>query len=74
MIVTHVRELFDKDSYSRELEVKEILSKEIFEKMLDQGTAQALRDIIFSDDNAIDWEYAFYSIQKNMSELKTKLR
>ena len=74
LIVTHVRELLDKDSYSRELEVKGILSKEIFEKMSDQGTAQALRDIIFSDDNAIDWGYAFYSIQKNMPELKTKLR
>lgn len=74
LIVTHVRELLDKDSYSRKLEVKEILSKEIFEKMLDQGAAQALRDILFSDDNAIDWGHAFYSMQKNMPELKNKLR
>lgn len=74
LIVTHVRELLDKDSYSRKLEVKEILSKEIFKKMLDQGAAQALRDILFSDDNAIDWGHAFYSMQKNMPELKNKLR
>jgi len=70
LIVTHVRELLDKDPYSKELEVKEILSKEIFEKMSDQGAAQVLRDILFSDDNAIDWGHAFYSIQKNMPELK----
>lgn len=42
--------------------------------MLDQGAAQALRDILFSDDNAIDWGHAFYSMQKNMPELKNKLR
>lgn len=69
LIVTHVRELLNEDTYSRELEVKKILSKEIFEKMSDQGAAQVLRDILFTDDNAIDWGHAFYSIQKHMPEL-----
>lgn len=69
LIVTHVRELLNEDTYSRELEVKKILSKEIFEKMSDQGAVQVLRDILFTDDNAIDWGHAFYSIQKHMPEL-----
>ena len=50
--------------------VKEVLSKEIFEKMSDQSAAQALREIIFTSDNIIDWDRAFEAIQKYMPELK----
>ena len=72
LIVEHVRELVHNiDPYSKELQVKEILSKEIFEKMPDQGAAQILRSILFSDkNNVIDWNQAFYFIQKYMPELK----
>lgn len=55
----------------KELQVKEILSKEIFDKMPDQGAAQVLRGILFADkNNIIDWAQAFYYIQKYMPELK----
>ena len=55
----------------KELQVKEILSKEIFNKMPDQGAAQVLRSILFtSKNNVIDWTQAFYYIQKYMPELK----
>lgn len=70
-MVKHLKELFyNQDPHQNKLIVKKILSKEIFEKMSDQGAAQALRDILFSDDNIIDWGHAFYSMQKNMPELK----
>lgn len=72
LIVEHLRELiYNTDSYSKELQVKEILSKEVFDKMLDQGAAQVLRSILFADkNNVIDWTQAFYFIQKYMPELK----
>lgn len=55
----------------KELQVEEILSKEIFGKMSDQGAAQVLRNILFADrNNVIDWSKAFYFIQKYMPELK----
>lgn len=55
----------------KELQVKEILSKEIFNKMPDQGAAQVLRSILFTGkNNVIDWGQAFYYIQKYMPELK----
>lgn len=71
LIVKHANELvYDQDPYSKELQVKEILSKEIFEKMSDQGAAQVLRSILLTDkNNVIDWK-AFYCIQKYMPELK----
>lgn len=72
LMVEHLRELVHNiDPYSKELQVKEILSKEIFEKMSDQGAAQVLRSILFTDtNNVIDWTKAFYFIQKYMPELK----
>ena len=71
-LIEHLRELINNtDSCSKELQVKEILSKEIFDKMSDQGAAQVLRSILFADkNNVIDWTQAFYSIQKYMPELK----
>ena len=72
LIVKHTSELvYDQDPYSKELQVKEILTKEIFDKMKDQGAAQVLRGILLSDtNNVIDWAKAFYFIQKYMPELK----
>lgn len=72
LIVEHLRELIhNTDPYSKELQVKEILSKEVFDKMSDQGAAQVLRSILFADkNNVIDWTQAFYFIQKYMPELK----
>lgn len=72
LIVEHLRELIhNTDPYSKELQVKEILSKEVFDKMSDQGAAQVLRSILFADkNNVIDWTQAFYYIQKHMPELK----
>ena len=72
LIVKHTRELMNNTNpYSKELEVKEILSKEIFEKMSDQGAAQVLRSVLFADkNNVIDWNVAFSYIQKYMPELK----
>lgn len=72
LIVEHLRELIhNTDPYSKELQVKEILSKEVFEKMSDQGAAQVLRSILLADrNNVIDWAQAFYYIQKYMPELK----
>lgn len=72
LIVEHLRELIhNTDPYSKELQVKEILSKEVFEKMSDQVAAQVLRSILLADkNNVIDWTQAFYFIQKYMPELK----
>lgn len=77
LIVEHLeylRELIhNTDPYSKELQVKEILSKEVFDKMSDQGAAQVLRSILFTDkNNVIDWTQAFYFIQKYMPELNKK--
>lgn len=71
LIVEHLRELIhNTDPYSKELQIKEILSKEVFDKMSDQGAAQ-VRSILFADkNNVIDWTQAFYYIQKYMPELK----
>ncbi len=72
LIAKHANELvYNQDPFSKELQVKEILSKEIFEKMSDQGAAQVLRSILLADrNNVIDWGQAFYFIQKYMPELK----
>lgn len=72
LIVNHVKELvYDQDPFSKELQVKEILVKEVFDKMSDQGAAQVLRSILLADkNNVIDWTQAFYFIQKYMPELK----
>ena len=53
-----------------ELETKKIIAEEILNRMNDQGAADVLRDILSNNDNKIDWDKAFESIQKHMPELK----
>lgn len=54
----------------REQEVKEIISVEILKKMKDQSAARILREILFDNNNKIDWNKAGESIITNMPELK----
>lgn len=54
----------------REQEVKEIISVEILKRMQEQSAASVLRDILFDNDNKIDWDKAGNSVIKNMPELK----
>lgn len=54
----------------REQEVKESVSIEILNRMKDQSAADVLREILFNEDNKIDWEKAGFSIIENMPELK----
>ena len=54
----------------KEKETKKIITKEILNRMNDQGAANVLRDILNNNDNKIDWDKAFESIQKHMPELK----
>lgn len=54
----------------KEKETKKIIAKEILNRMSDQGAANVLRDILNNNDNKIDWDKAFESIQKHMPELK----
>lgn len=53
-----------------ELETKKIIAEEILNRMNDQSAADVLRDILSNNDNKIDWDKAFESIQKHMPELK----
>ena len=53
----------------REQEVKEIISVEILKIMQDQSAAKVLREILFDNDNKIDWNKAGNSIIDNMPEL-----
>ena len=53
----------------KELETKKIIAEEILNRMNDQGAADVLRDILSNNDNKIDWDKAFESIQKHMPEL-----
>ena len=53
-----------------ELETKKIVAEEILNRMNDQSAADVLRDILSNNDNKIDWDKAFESIQKHMPELK----
>ena len=53
----------------REQEVKEIISVEILKKIEDQTSARILREILFDNDNKIDWNKASNSIITNMPEL-----
>lgn len=50
----------------KELETKKIIAEEILNRMNDQGAADVLRDILSNNDNKIDWDKAFESIQKHM--------
>lgn len=54
----------------KELETKKIIAEEILNRMNDQGAADVLRDILSNNDNKMDWDKAFESIQKHMPELK----
>ena len=54
----------------REQEVKEIISVEILKRMQDQSAAKVLREILFDNDNKIDWYKVSDSIIENMPELK----
>lgn len=54
----------------KELETKKIIAEEILNRMNDQGAADVLRDILSNNDNKIDWDKAFESIQKHMPKLK----
>ena len=49
---------------------RKIIAKEILNRMNDQGAANVLRDILNNNDNKIDWDKTFESIQKHMPELK----
>lgn len=53
--------------------VKEIISTEILKCMNDQSAARALREILFDDNNSIDWGKAKDSIIEHMPELKAKI-
>lgn len=54
----------------KEIETKKIIAEEILNRMNDQSAANVLRDILSNNDNKIDWDKAFKSIQKHMPELK----
>ena len=54
----------------KETETKKIIAEEILNRMNDQGAADVPRDILSNNDNKIDWDKAFESIQKHMPELK----
>ena len=70
IIVQHVKELInDAEMHSKELEVKEFISKEILSKMTDQGAAQVLRSTLFNENNVIDWNVVITYIQKYMPEI-----
>ena len=58
----------------KETETKKIIAEEILNRMNDQGAANVLRDILNNNDNKIDWDKAFESIQKHMPELKCLAR
>lgn len=54
----------------KEQEVKEVISVEILKRMQDKSAARVIREILFDDNNKIDWNKAGNSIIKNMPELK----
>ena len=55
----------------RESEVKNMIVVEILDKMNDQGAASVLREILFNQNNKIDWEnIGSNALQKHMPELK----
>ena len=54
----------------KEIQTMNIITNQILHRMNDQGAADVLRDILSNNDNKIDWDKAFESIQKHMPELK----
>ena len=72
-IVNHAKELaYDSDPYLNEKTAKEILCSEILNKMENKVGADIIRRILFSENNAIDWNEAVYVLLKYMPELKIK--
>ncbi len=43
---------------------------EMLRNMADQSVANILREILFGEDNKIDWENAKYIIKKHMPEIE----
>lgn len=68
-LIEHTKTMIE-NFQEKEYESKNILCKEILERMRDQSAAMLLREILFDEDNIIDWDKAFYLIQKYMPELK----
>ena len=54
----------------KEQEVKEVISVEILKRMQDKSAARVIREILFDNNNVIDWNKAGNSIITNMPELK----
>lgn len=54
----------------KEQEVKEVISVEILKRMQDKSAARVIREILFDNNNVIDWNKAGNSIIENMPELK----
>lgn len=54
----------------KEQEVKEVISVEILKRIQDKSAARVIREILFDNNNVIDWNKAGNSIIENMPELK----
>lgn len=52
--------------------IKAMMNKEIFNKMNDQGVAQALREIFFKSENDFNWEEIYNIMITFMPELTVK--
>lgn len=52
--------------------IKAMMNKEIFNKMNDQGAAQALREIFFKSENYFNWEEIYNVMISFMPELTVK--
>lgn len=51
--------------------IKTMLNVEILNRMNDQSAAMVLKNILFSENNNINWEEAYELIMTFMPELKT---
>ena len=73
MIIRIRRQLFNIERWlmcMKEQEVKEVISVEILKRMQDESAARVIREILFDNNNVIDWNKASNSIIENMPELK----
>ena len=73
MIIRIRRQLFKIERWlmcMKEQEVKEVISVEILKRMQDKSAARVIREILFDNNNMIDWNKAGNSIIENMPELK----
>ena len=50
--------------------IKTMLNVEILNRMNDQSAAAVLKDILFNENNNIDWEEAYELMMEFMPELK----